>query len=379
VSEHEADLRLRAVAAAYPRHRRRSSLAQVRALRSLAGIDGPPARIAVVGTNGKSSTATYVARMFGPAAGCTISPHLVAWSERVVLGGKPVDSDALAADVQELHELAGGLEERDQLRFYDLLTLAAAQAMERAGSTIGVFEAGIGGRLDAVAALDPQLSVLVTASLDHADLLGESVPEILREKIGVATRGTTLVSGVTGPDVERAAAEIGVELVRVDLTGGRVVERNLSLARAVYAVAVDRLGLDVPAEPPAIDAAVSGRRERRTIDGVEVLLDGAHNPEAWEALLAELAGQRFVALVAAPGDRNPSALLALEAEAVVVTDPWPGRTQPVEQLAATLVSLDPAAVADPTEAFAYALACARRRGCGLAVLGSLHLLRHVND
>src|SRR4051794_15747177 len=139
------DERLRAVGSSFPSRTPRSSLAAVDRLREAAGLPVPERAVAVVGTNGKTSTATYVERLLrraGVSTGLTVSPHLRRWGERVLVDGRPVEDEELAADVEALDEL---VVERQELRFFDLVTLAAARIFSRRGVAVAIFEAGIGG------------------------------------------------------------------------------------------------------------------------------------------------------------------------------------------------------------------------------------------
>lgn len=384
----DADRRLRAVAARYPRRRSRVSVAPVRELLERAGVRLPAARIAVVGTNGKTSTATYLARMLegGDArVALMTSPHVLEWSERLTLGGVPIAPGSLAAAVERLDAATVGLTRRDELRFFDLLTLAASELAVAAGCDVLVLEAGIGGRLDAVAALDSPLVVLTSVALDHADLLGGTEPLILREKVGIAPHGATLVAAVGETlrlELERLAARADLRLELVDPSDGTVLERSLRLAGVAYGCAVALFGLDAPAAPPTIELRLVARRQWEVVGGIEVLLDGAHNPAAWAALLDEVGNRPFVALVAAPADRDPALLATLGARGAVVavaTEPWPGRSLPLARLAAELErgGLEVVREPNPRAAFRVALALARPEGHRVLAFGSFHLLTHL--
>ena len=207
-----------------------------------AGIVRPVRAVVVVGTNGKTSTATFLARLLqasGLRVGLTVSPHLRRWSERVQVDGSEVDEAELADRVEALAAAGAGLD----LRFFDLVTFAAAEIFADRHVDVAVLEAGIGGRLDATAALRPQLVVLTGIALDHTELLGSDELSILREKLGVAPAGAVVVSAPLGPELEaeavRLAADAGFRLVPASVAGSTFLERNWSLARAAAAQVVD--------------------------------------------------------------------------------------------------------------------------------------------
>jgi dihydrofolate synthase/folylpolyglutamate synthase len=372
------DERLRAVARSFPSRKARQTLAAVDRLREAAGIPVPERAIAVVGTNGKTSTATYVERLLrraGLSTGLTVSPHLRSWGERVVVGGEPVAEEELAAQVEALDELAA---QREELRFFDLVTLAAAQVFAARAVDVAVFEAGIGGRLDATAVLRPGVVALTSVSLDHVELLGDDLPSILREKLGVAPPGAMVVSARLGEGLDAVAQELSPSIERVDPAGG-VLERNAALAETVARRAVERFGLD--ARIGRVDGlAVAGRLPRETIDGVEVVIDSAHNPGAWHALRAELP-PAFVAVVSASFDRPLGELTEALAGArlVVATTAWHGHTTEAASLAESLAGLPVEVVDDPGPATRRAFDRAREEGVPLVALGSTYLVPHVLD
>lgn len=377
--------RIRTISAAYPSRVPRQDLGAVEALRAAVGGRLPPRVVVVVGTNGKTTTSVFLGRLLrrvGVREGVTTSPHITHWGERVAIGGVPVADQLLLAHLERLHGAAGRVDGRETLRFFDLLTLAAADIFADAGIEVGVFEAGIGGRLDATRVLGASLTILTGVALDHVDLLGEREGEILREKLGVAPRGGTVLAAGLGreldDDARAFAVAHGLELEVVRSTGSDFLARNADLACAA-AVA---LGFDASSEAAAAIVAdpVRGRMHRLSAGGVEVILDAAHNPQAWN----EVAGQlppSFVAIVSISRDRPAAAIRAAlsRAEAIVATEAWPGRSHPADALAKALGGgRAPVVVeADPAAAFEAALEEARVRGVPLVVLGSTYFLPHA--
>ena len=211
-------------------------------------------------------------------------------------GGRRVGARRLADEVDRLDRLAdaGG---RGQLRFFDLLTLAALRIFEEDDVDVAVFEAGIGGRLDATAVLRPRVVVLTGVALDHVDLLGSDERSILGEKLGVAAAGSVVVAAPLDDGLAahaRAEADRrGATLRFVDTGDGSFVERNRLLAVAATNTALATFELpgerEAAASASVLSAPVPGRLERGEADGVEYLLDAAHNEEGWNALMSELA------------------------------------------------------------------------------------------
>jgi dihydrofolate synthase/folylpolyglutamate synthase len=325
------DQRFEVLAGSLPWRSSRPDLAPVEELAARAGIVLPARTAVVVGTNGKTSTATFLARLLhaaGLSVGLTISPHLRRWSERVLVDGSEVDDEWFVDEVERLAALGEGLD----LRFFDFLTLAAVTWFRERGVDVAVFEAGIGGRLDTTQVLRPQLVVLTGIGLDHTEMLGPDEMSILREKLGVAPPGALVLSAPLGEpldaEAQRLAASGGYR-VEVPTRGeGTFLERNECLARAAAAQVTQQSALK-------IEGAVTGRMQRSVVDGVEVVLDAGHNAQAWRMLAGELPA-RFVAVVSVSSDKPAGDLrIALAgAEEVVTTTAWRRRSRPAAELAA---------------------------------------------
>jgi dihydrofolate synthase/folylpolyglutamate synthase len=377
--------------AGVPRH----DLRAVRRLLQRAAPARSRRRVVVVGTNGKSSTATYLARALaagGVRVGLSTSPHLRSWTERVRVDLEPVGAEAFAGALHRVHDVAATQEERrGDLRFFDVLTIATEDLFGRAGVDVGVFEAGIGGRLDATRALEPELVLLTSIGQDHEAILGGEPAQRLREKALAAGPGATLLSAPLGADLDaelqRIAVEAGfsaevLEPGDVVLPPGapRFQRTNLALAAA----AAGRLlaGAGAAAPSAAIDPAVDGRFEHGTIDGVPYVADVAHNPTAWRAFLGELPARPHVVLTAITEPRAPDELVAALAAArdrvaeVVVTGTTVRPARDPDTLAALLREASFEAVAQPVpqEACAAAVAAARARDVPLAAFGSNYLV-----
>ena len=168
-----------------------------------------------------------------------------------------------------------------------------------------------------------------------------------------------------------------VEFVETAAAG--VLERNAALAETVARRAVERFGLD--AQVGSLDGiAVAGRLQREVVDGVDVVIDAAHNPGAWEAVRSEFPPS-FVAVVSASLDRPLSGLIPALAGAhlVVVTTAWPGHTTEAATLAAALGELPVQVVEEPGAATRAAFDRAQEAGLPLVALGSTYLVPHVLD
>ncbi len=396
--------------AEYPNRAPRSSIEGVERLRQ--ALRPPPlATIGVVGTNGKTSTATYLARMLsasGLRTGLYVSPHLDDWTERVRVDDEPCDPQELVEALRSVHELAISMdEELAELRFFDVLTLAAELLLGRAGASVAVFEAGIGGRLDAVCALRPPLVLLTGIAVDHADVLGSEPAGILREKLLLAPPGGYVLSAPLGPELEEVAEDLaagaGIDLAWLgsedspqlsldsDLPG--YLRSAFALAAEGKRLAEERLGpfsgTANGGAPPAIDLRIPGRLERGERNGVPYVFDVAHNEAAWLNLAAELGEFPFdapqpgsvTALVSvSPGKRQEGLAAALRRlpglEEAIVTRHTPLPAADPDAVATELrrAGVEARVVDDVAVACRLAFEQARRSGGGVLALGSTHLV-----
>jgi dihydrofolate synthase/folylpolyglutamate synthase len=149
------------------------------------GLDRSTSTVFTIGgTNGKGSSAVFLEQVLvanGFKTGCYLSPHLVRYNERIRIAGDEVD-DASLLEAFHAVEAARGDE---HLTYFEFGTLAAAWLFAERACAVWILEVGLGGRLDAVNAFEPDFSLLTSVALDHQDWLGESIEAIAREKAGI--------------------------------------------------------------------------------------------------------------------------------------------------------------------------------------------------
>lgn len=279
--------------------------------------------VLVLGTNGKGSTAAFLASILqglGLRVGLYTSPHLVRVEERIRIGGTPLPPEELLVWVQRLSRFS-------ELSYFETLTAAAFAAFAENHVDIAVMEAGLGGRWDATNAKAHEVALLTNVGTDHQDWLGPTRAHIAAEK-AAALRGREAIVGEwdeslcevirTHADpqtrLSQASQWVTVEplptvepslfsTVRAHAFGeewqlqlplaGPFQVHNYRLALAGLG-ALDKLQL-VPR--PSRDALIAGtlatrwpgRLEEIRWQGRRFLLDGAHNLEAMTALTQALA------------------------------------------------------------------------------------------
>src|SRR3546814_9752797 len=169
-----------------------------------------PARhgITVGGTNGKGSTVAFIeaiARAAGWKVGADTSPHLLAYNERVRIDGHDADDASLVAAFEAVEAArigaGGGGDGRDDipLTYFEYGTLAALWLFERSALDLAVLAIGLGGRLDAVNVVDPDVAMITTVDLDHQDCPGDDRELNRLEEAGIARPRRPLGLGETAP------------------------------------------------------------------------------------------------------------------------------------------------------------------------------------
>jgi len=310
--------------------RRKFSLEEIRVL--LAALGDPHRRfpsVLIAGTNGKGSTAATLASILtasGLRTGLYTSPHLARVNERIRLDRIEITNDDFAGLYFRVHDAAQQLVLEGSLpqlpSFFEILTAQALKFFADAEVDIAVLEVGMGGRLDATNIVDPLLSVITDISLDHTEWLGSTIGAITREKAGILRRGGTLITLPQHPEANQVLGEVAAELnvrgvsavpymppidagsggsyriealgteIEVDspLTGAHQ-HRNLALAiaAAVELATNHRFSVTAGAIADGIhQTRWPARLEHIERDGIDWILDVAHNPAGAWALRAGL-------------------------------------------------------------------------------------------
>jgi dihydrofolate synthase/folylpolyglutamate synthase len=353
--------------------------------------------IHVGGTNGKGSTVAMIAalaRSAGVKVATYTSPHLSTLRERITVAGE-LATEAQIVDAAAKVSAAGG----DQLTFFEQVTAIAMLIIEAARVDVTVLEVGLGGRLDATNVVDAQVAVVTGVALDHEAILGTTLDAIAREKAGIWKRGQHAVIGASGepeavPLLADAARAAGVASLRIvdDASIARVppvalagAHQRRNAAAALKAIAAAGLGADqaafAHADPGALSRVVHpGRFERVTVDGRELILDGAHNPHAAIALAATLRDLelRPALVLAISADKNARAIvaaLAPQVTAIVATRFGQDRSLAPDALAA--ICRDAAPQLTVTTAPDAVAAIAAAPGTCVLVAGSLFVVGEV--
>lgn len=173
-------------------------LERVRSVAERLGVlNFPQARIVeIAGTNGKGSTAHMISSVLcaaGVRTGLYTSPHILRFSERIIINGVEASDDEMCTAFERVLDA----ENPDEpLTFFEFTTLAALLIFKQNDCQVLVLEVGLGGRLDAVNILDADIAVIPSIGLDHCKILGNTIADIAYEKAGIIKASTEAV--ITG-------------------------------------------------------------------------------------------------------------------------------------------------------------------------------------
>lgn len=192
------------------------SLERMEKLLSLLG--NPHKKLATVhiaGTKGKGSTATMLARMLEAnsySVGLYTSPHVVDLHERIAINGKDISDSELLGLINRIYAPVEKMAKDDTPTFFELFTAMAFMYFADKKVDIAVIETGLGGRLDSTNVIEPAVVGITSISIDHQNLLGNTIDSIAREKAGVIKKGIPVVSVPQDPaamkELKKAATAV---------------------------------------------------------------------------------------------------------------------------------------------------------------------------
>jgi dihydrofolate synthase/folylpolyglutamate synthase len=362
----------------------------------------PSPVITVAGTNGKGSTCAMLESILGASGrrtGLYTSPHLLRYSERVRIAGAEASDDALCLGFEAVEHARDGM----PLTYFEFGTLAALHVFSRADLEVLIREVGLGGRLDAVNAVDTDCAVLTSVGIDHIDYLGADRESIGREKAGIFRPYRPAVVAEPDPPHSVLGAvgnklffgrEFGYQRQENQWTYWGPRGRRPGLAHPALRGGIQlRNAAAVLCALDALELPVAMQEIRRGLAEVtlpgrfqvlpgrpQVILDVAHNVEAARNLAGNLAASGFapetIAVCGMLRDKDIAGVLRALAPRVTrwhfASLPGP-RAASADDLERNLRSFDPGVPAAKFPAPAAALAAARERaeeGDKIVVFGS---------
>jgi dihydrofolate synthase/folylpolyglutamate synthase len=378
-----------------------------------AALGDPQARLRcvhVAGTNGKGSTCAMlagIARAAGLKAGLYTSPYVTEFRERIQVNGEMIPEAALCRWTKTLRNIAQTLPE-PVTEFEFVTALAFAWFAEQRCDAV-ILEVGLGGRWDATNLVEaPLCSVITKISLDHTEVLGDTLAKIAAEKCGIIKPGRPVVTACEQPPEALAVIRESARANAAPLTAPRGEEcRLLGATLAGSEAMLAGLRVFVPllgrhmchnALTAVYTARLLGWPDEAIREGVAqatlparievvsrkplILLDGGHNPDGARVLAATLAqlcpGTKFCALCGMMADKDAGEFLRIlrpHIAKMVTVRPRSPRALPARALArlAREAGVDDAVPADSPE---HALRLAEYP---LLVCGSFYLAGEIRN
>jgi len=275
-----------------------------------------PPTITVAGTNGKGSCVAYLDTIYraqGYRVGAYTSPHILKYNERIKIDGKSVSDEVICAAFARIEAVRSDT----SLSYFEFGTLAALDIFWRAGVDVQLLEVGLGGRLDAVNIIDPDIALISSICIDHVEWLGGTREAIGGEKAGIFRANTPAVVGDLDPpqsllakakDQQASLFCLGKEFNYQKLTNGwqwsggnqqidNLPEpalkgehqyRNASSAILATQLLSETLPVSDDAIRQGLQNVTLPGRFQLIDDDVPVLLDVGHNPQAVRTLVEYL-------------------------------------------------------------------------------------------
>lgn len=302
-----------------------------------------PLTITVAGTNGKGSCIAYLEAIYraqGYRVGAYTSPHILKYNERIKIDGNPVSDDLICEAFTRIESVRGDT----SLSYFEFGTLAALDIFRRSDLDIQLLEVGLGGRLDAVNIVDPDVALISSIGIDHVYWLGDTREAIGREKAGIFR--TAIPAIVSDPEPPASLIQTAIDKnARLYCIGkdfgykkqasswdwfsvnrqisqipepGLKGEHQYRNASAVI-LAVNLLAERLPVSVAAINQGLQNVRLKgrfQLIEGdIPVLLDVGHNPEAVKTLVDFLTstfpGRRIHAVFSMMKDKDIAGVLEI--------------------------------------------------------------------
>lgn len=257
----------------------------------------------IAGTKGKGSTAYLIdeiCRVMDYSTGRYTSPHLISYRERICINGNNISKNRFSSLMSVLSTLEG------KRSVFETLTAAAFLLFNRKGVNYSIFEVGLGGRLDTTNVIDPLVSIITPVSIDHTDVLGDTVEKIAVEKAGILRENGINISSPQLPSVKeilknkvngnikfidnykvirvtekRTVFEFNGQKIHLGLIGRhQAINASLALSACIEA----GISLNMKKVKKALSKATFPGRFQIVKKKPYIVLDGAHNIDSIRVL-----------------------------------------------------------------------------------------------
>ena len=297
--------------------------------------------IHIAGSNGKGSTANYLANIyknFGLKVGLFASPYLNEVNEMISINGVLISDEVFASYIKDNEKLFN----KYSLSPFEIQTFIALSYFEKEHCDLAIIECGMGGEIDATNIFNPIAAVITSISLEHTSFLGRSLCEIAYQKAGIIKEEIPVVTGILDEEALNTIVEVTKEkrcqlLVTVDPAnvvydnGGYsfayLTYKNLRINSPAYyslkdaCIAIETVRALLNRYPVSEEQLANGLNETYMPVRMEIIsetpciiIDGSHNPEGVQNMVTSLQniikGKDLHVLFACFKDKNIERMLA---------------------------------------------------------------------
>ncbi len=376
----------------------------------------------IAGTNGKGSTTAMYDSIFqeaGYKTGRFTSPHLISYRERFTVNGIKIAKGQVAEIITRIKPVLEAVSDDGygNPTEFEIGTIIAFEFFKSEKVDIAIIEVGMGGRFDATNVIRPVLSVITHIDYDHQQYLGDTLTQIAFEKAGIIKPGIPVLIGIQQPEIEEYLCQIAASKGSPVILASKIKASNIEVSEngtvaeyqgTCFGDIRIRLGLIGPhqamncinvlagigvlhqtgfaiSRPHVLNglrkAVWPGRMERIDgIKGLQLYLDGAHNPDGARALVRTIQwlypGQKIALLVGILNNRpvdEMAAILTPIAAEVIVTEVTGFKTATASELAVHFKNQGIEVIQEPVPGVALQQLLASRNSVAVAA-GSLYLI-----
>lgn len=277
----------------------------------------------IAGTNGKGSTVKILEQVYTDAGFKTaayISPHLISYTERFQINGKPISEEALVLFFNRHSKLI----EQFQLSYFEIATACAFWWFAEQKVDLAIVECGLGGRLDATNVLEHKLAVITSIGLDHTEILGDTLAKIALEKAGICRPDIHLICGDLVEEarnlIQEHAQKMGCTFLEaanyhfvianheemgsfhIQPKGGQafslktrlinpIQSKNIEIALCVVENLQDQYAVNKNVVSEALQKLILPARFEPIFPNKKWLFDGFHNEESLDSALKAISNQ----------------------------------------------------------------------------------------
>lgn len=342
-------------------------------LKALEHFKNPQKKLNVIhitGTNGKGSTAAMTAEVLkraGYKTGLFTSPHLVRFNERIKINGQEISDEELLSLITEVKEL------NLPLKFFEFCTVMGIVHFFRKDCQYVVLEVGMGGENDPTNVCDAKVAAITPIGWDHMHILGNSIEEITKEKIGIIKKKSITITSAGNSGIQWIKEKAGKLIVARPYQG--VVGLRGAHQRINAGIAFEickALGVDDDIIEEGI--AMAKWAGRLQYVSKNIVVDCAHNLTAMQTVepeIKKLAHEKLIIVFGVLADKDYAAMIKAlpKPDYLILTKPPVDRALDPAQLA---YDGKCAVIAEPVEALRYAKSIAKENDL-ILVIGSCYL------